>query len=450
MNQNTLVRSLGLREALAVVIGTVIGTGIFLKPAIMSHQVGSPLWVLLAFAAAGLLSFCGALCYAELGSLFPRAGGEYVYLREAYGSPLAFLYGWMRFWIGSPGSIAAYAVGATTFLNGVFPLGGGLANVVVAVSLVWVFSLMNCLSVAIGGKFQAFLTLLKLVMIIGLALSLFLFASTGSWGHLSEVETQFRGWSAFGLAMIAALWAYDGWNNMPMVAGEIKDPHHNIPRALGFGMIGIFLIYLLANLSYFYALPFSQVLSANSSYNPEALPVATQAAQSVFGPVAIGVLSIAFVVSALGAMNGSILSGSRIPFAMARDRLFFKGLGILSEKHRVPFISILIQAVVASLLAMTGTFDQLTDYVVFTAWIFYALVTAGVIILRRQRPQAERSYKVPLYPWLPIVFIICSVLLLINTLINSPLESGIGLVFILSGIPVYLIFAKKIRNSDLP
>jgi APA family basic amino acid/polyamine antiporter len=451
MTNESLLRRLGLKEASAIVIGTVIGTGVFLKTAVMAQQAGSPTWVLVAWAVAGALSFAGALTYAELGALFPRAGGEYVYLREAYGDMMGFLFGWMRFWIGSPGSIAAYAVGAATFLNGIIPFADPSHKTLVALGIIAAFTGLNCFSVAFGGKLQTFMTALKLFMIISLTLAIFYGATTASWSHLdTPMGAGWKSWSGFGAAVLAALWAFDGWNNLPMAAGEIKDPGHVIPRALGLGMLAILGIYGLANVAYFYALPFDEILHSSSTLYREALPVATKAALVAFGPAAVGLLSAAFVFSAIGALNGSILTGARVPFAMARDGLFFKKLGEVSHRARVPVIALLVQGVWASVLAISGSFDQLTDYVVFASWIFYALVTSSLFVFRKRLPNAERPYRAPLYPWLPIVFLVCSVLLLINTVITSPRESGIGLAFICTGVPFFYAYKRwgqKIEKS---
>lgn len=441
-----LVRGLGLTDAAAIVVGSIIGTGVFLKTATMANLVGSPSMVLLAWVVAGLLSLTGALAYAELGTLMPNAGGEYVYLKEGYGDFWAFLYGWMRFWIGSPGSIAAYSVGAMTFLSGIVdlsPVGGKAAAAVVVIIA---FSSINCMSVAFGGRIQSFMTALKLMMIIGISFGIFFFSRTGSTEHFAQTDVAIQGvagWSAFGSALLAALWAYDGWNNLPMVAGEIKNPQRNIPLSLGLGMLAILAIYGVANVAYFYALPFQEILTSNSSANPDALPVATKAALTFLGTSGITILSVAFVFSALGAMNGSIMTGARVPYAMARDGLFFKKLGNVNEKSLVPVVSIIVQGIVSMMLALSGTFDQLTDYVVFSSWIFYAMVTGVVFVLRKRMPDAPRPYKTIGYPILPIVFIILGFLLLINTVMTSPKESSIGLGFILAGIPVYLLFKKS-------
>lgn len=443
-----LVRGLSLIDAASIVVGSIIGTGVFLKTTTMSALVGNPWMVLVIWVVAGLLSLAGALAYAELGSLMPDAGGEYVYLKEGYGDIWAFLYGWMRFWIGSPGSIAAYAVGAMTFMSGAVDLSivGGKSSA--AVIVIIIFSSINCLSVSFGGKLNSIMTGLKLAIIIGLSAGI-LFAGQGaSISHFSESSpgfSGFAGWSAFGSATLAALWAYDGWNNLPMVAGEIKNPQRNIPLSLGLGMLIILAIYCVANVAYFYALPFTEVLTANSDAYPDALPVATKAAMTFLGTSGITILSAAFVFSALGAMNGSIMTGARVPYAMAKDGLFFKQLANVNDVTMVPVVSVIIQGIVSMLLALSGTFDQLTNYVVFSAWIFYAMVTGVVFVLRKRKPDAPRSYKTFGYPVVPLVFIILATLLLINTVIESPKESSIGLAFILSGIPVFFIF-RKLRS----
>jgi APA family basic amino acid/polyamine antiporter len=392
------------------------------------------------------------MAYAELGSLMPDAGGEYVYLKEGYGDMWAFLYGWMRFWIGSPGSIAAYAVGAMTFLSGAIDLSFVGGKAAAAVIVIIVFSSINCLSVAFGGRLNSIMTGLKLAMIIGLSLGIFIFGRDGSLNHLSPYApgvTGFTGWGAFGAATLAALWAYDGWNNLPMIAGEIKNPQRNIPLSLGLGMIVILAIYSVVNLAYFYALPFSEILNANSNDFPDALPVATKAAMTFMGQSGVTLLSAAFVFSALGAMNGSIMTGARVPYAMAKDGLFFQKLATVSEATFVPVSSIIVQGVISILLALSGTFDQLTNYVVFSAWIFYAMVTGVVFVLRKKMPHAPRAYKTIGYPFVPIVFIVLAVLLLINTVLEAPKESIVGLGFIAAGVPIYFIFRKLNQKKSV-
>ena len=445
-----LVRGLTLTDSISIVIGTILGTGVFLKTATMAQTMGNPTWVFVAWIVGGLLSLTGALAYAELGAIMPDAGGEYIYLKEGYGEVWGFLYGWMRFWIGSPGSIAAYSVGAVTFASGMIDLEFLGGRTVAAVLVIAFFSLLNCFSVAFGGRLNSLMTGLKLCIILCLCFGIFFFSETTSFDYFTQstpgVEG-FVGWSAFGSAVLAALWAYDGWNNLSMVAGEIKNPQRNIPLSFGLGLLSILGIYALANVAYFYALPFSEVVTANSSMYPDALPVATKAAQSFLGQYGVSILSAAFVFSALGAMNGSILTGARVPYAMANDGLFFKKLASIHAKSNVPVASIMVQACVSIMLALSGTFDQLTDYVVFTAWIFYAMVTSVVFKMRKKRPDIERKYKAIGYPILPAVFIIVGVLLLINTIYTSQKATMIGMGFILAGVPVFYLFRRSRKSA---
>jgi APA family basic amino acid/polyamine antiporter len=445
--QIQLVRGLTPLHAGALVVGTVIGTGIFLKAGIMSQTVGSPGWMLLAWVAAGILSFAGALVYAEIGTLFPRAGGEYVYIREAYGDLMGFLYGWMRFWVASPGSIAAYAVGGATFLEGAhIPFIHGLRTPL-AVGFIVFFAGLNCLSVRFGGRVQSFVTALKITIILGLIFGIFILSPGGSWDHLAATGRggAWPGFGAFGMAVLAALWAYDGWNNMPMVGGEIQNPQRSIPLALIIGVGGVMLIYTLANIAYVYALPFGELLSANSKLHPDGLPAATKAASPFLGPAGTVLLSVAFFISATGALNGSILTSSRIPFAMAREKMMPRFLAAVHPGTHVPVRSVLIQGGWAAVLAISGTFDQLTDYVVFAGWLFYALASISLIIFRIRMPDAPRGYRVPLYPWLPLGFAIVAAALLVNTLLTSPRESLTGLAFIASGVPVFFWMRRRER-----
>jgi len=463
-----LIRGLTLTDTTALVIGTVIGTGVFLKTAVMAQDVGTPTLVLIAWVAAGLLSLAGALTYAELGAMLPHAGGEYVYLRHSYGDASAFLFGWQRFIVAGSASIAALGAGFAVFLSAFLPLNQVWAErkltllnqtinwqfgskQVVAVAVILLLSALNCLTVAFGGKVQSVLTVLKiagLVLIIG---GVFFFAPSVTWSNLATPAgtTQTGGFallSAFGVAMLAALWAYDGWNNMPMAAGEVQNPGRNIPRALIGGMIVVMTIYCLANLAYFYALPFGEIVTSNSTAHREALPVASKAAQSFLGEYGGRIVALAFVVSALGALNGSILSNARVPYAMARDGVFFASQARLSRTTRVPVIAIMIQAVWSSVLALSGTFDQLTDCLLFASWIFYGLVTSSVFVLRRKLPNAERPYKTIGYPLMPLVFVLVATWLVINTLVNKPVESVVGLVLMALGLPLYFYFRLRQRS----
>lgn len=456
-----LIRGLTGFDTTALVVGTVIGTGVFLKTAVMAQQVGTPALVLAAWVAAGVLSLAGALAYAELGAMLPEAGGEYVYVRESYGETAAFLFGWQRFAVAGSASIASIASGFAIFLAAFLPLGDVWARrqltllgqtfewqfgmrQVAAVAAILVLSVVNCFAVAVGGRVQSALTVLKVGGIAFVVLGIFFFGHTADWSHLRApaAAPAWSGIAAFGTAMLAALWPYDGWNNMPMAAGEVRDPGRNIPRALATGMLIVMAVYCLANLAYFYALPFEEVTTSNSTLHRAALPVASRAAMTFLGESGGKLVAIAFVVSALGALNGSVLANARVPYAMARDGYFARAFAQLSPVTRVPVRVIAVQAVWSSVLAVSGSYDQLTDCLLFASWIFYALTTSAVFVLRRRRPDAERPYRTFGYPLTPALFVLVSAWLVINTLLERPVESVTGIVLILAGLPVYAWFRR--------
>jgi len=456
-----LVRALSLRDAIALVL-TVIGTGVFLKTAPMAQLVGSPSKVLLAWLAAGLLSLAGALTYAELGTMIPEAGGDYVFLREAFGGLAAFLFGWANLVLIATGAIAAVATILASFLSAFIPLGAIwvtrdfhlLGQVVhwrlgiqqlVAVAVIILFSAINARGVTAGARVQWLATLAKLGGIAIIVVGVFLLSHTGSWQHLRSPVTAGivgGGLSAFGAAMLAALWAYHGWANVAMVAGEIEKPERNIPRALIYGMVIVIGVYLVTNLAYFYALPFNEVLTANSTAYRDALPVAAKAAQTFF-KYGSKLVSIAFIIAVIGTLNGIILMNARVPFAMARDGLFFRKLGDLSPTTGVPITAIWVQAIWASVLALSGTFDQITNSVIFAMWIFFALVGSSLFVLRRKLPAAPRRYRTPGYPVVPILFVLVAIWLVINSVKAYPVESGAGLFLIALGLPFFFFFRRS-------
>jgi basic amino acid/polyamine antiporter, APA family len=454
-----LVRGLTAFDTTALVVGTVIGTGVFLKAAVMAQVVRTPALVLAAWVAAGLLSLAGALAYAELGAMLPEAGGEYVYLRESYGPAAAFLFGWQRFFVGGSASVASIASGFAIFLAAFVPLGEAWVRrdvtllgqtfewqlgprQLVAVAAIVLLSAVNCLAVATGGRVQSALTVLKVGGIAFVVLGILLFGRGADWSHLRAPASApaWSGFAAFGTAMLAALWPYDGWNNMPMAAGEVKDPGRNIPRALFGGMVIVIAIYCSANLAYFYALPVEEVASSNSTLHRDALPVASKAAMTFLGEYGGKLVAIAFVVSALGALNGSILSNARVPFAMARDGYLAARLAELHPRTLVPVRVIVVQAVWSSLLAVSGSYDQLTDCLIFASWIFYGLTASAVFVLRRRRPDAPRPYRTLGYPLVPALFVLVAGWLVVNTALERPVESVTGIVLILVGLPVYAVF----------
>jgi APA family basic amino acid/polyamine antiporter len=452
-----LARALSLRDAIALVL-TVIGTGVFLKTATMSQLVGSPSTVLLAWLAAGLLSLAGALTYAELAAMMPKAGGEYVFLREAYGDLLAYLFGWSSLMLIASGGLAAVSTALASFLAAFVPLDAvwvtrdlhllgqvvhwrfGVQQVV-AVAVILLFAWVNSRGTGVGARVQWVATVAKLGGIAIIVLGAFFLSNTGSWEHLKIPPEQpiASGMGAFGAAMIAALWAYHGWSNVPMMAGEIEKPERNVPRALIYGMLIVIVVYLITNLAYFYALPFAEILTSNSTAFRDELPVAAKAAQAFWSHGA-QIVSLAFIIAAIGALNGITMMNARVPFAMARDGLFFRFLGILSPKSQVPVNAIWFQAIWACLLALSGTFDQITTPLIFGVWVFAALVGSSLFILRQKLPAAPRRYRTPGYPVVPALFVLLALWLVVNTLVAYPVESVAGLVLMALGLPFYFYF----------
>jgi basic amino acid/polyamine antiporter, APA family len=455
-----LARALSLRDALALVL-TVIGTGVFLKTAPMAQLVGTPSNVLLAWLAAGLLSLAGALTYAELGAMMPEAGGEYVFLREAYGHLPAFLFGWTSVMLIASGGLAAVSTALASFLASFVPLGAVWTNhdlhllgqvvhwrlgiqQLVAVAVILLFSAINSRGVSVGGRVQWIATVAKLAGLAIIVLGAFLLSHLGSWHHLSApatARTAPSGISAFGAAMLAALWAYQGWTNLPMVAGEIEKPERNIPRALIYGLLLVIVVYLITNLAYFYALPFGDVLTSNSTAYRDALPIAAKAAQA-FSSYGAKIVSLAFIIAAIGALNGITLMNARVPYAMARDHLFFGPLAKLDTESRVPVNAIWFQAIWACVLTLSGTFDQITTSVIFAVWLFTALVGSSLFVLRRKLPAAPRRYRALGYPVIPALFVLVAAWLVVNSIATTPVESAAGLLLMAVGLPFYMYFHR--------
>jgi APA family basic amino acid/polyamine antiporter len=460
-----LIRGLDFTGATALVAGSMIGTGVFFKAAIMAQQVGSPMLVLLAWLAAGLMSLAGALTYAELGAMLPQAGGEYNYLRAAYGHMPAFLDGWMRAVVASAG-VAALGAGFATFLSAIVPMHAVWASTtlhlfgrevawqlgvkeLVAVAMILLFGVANCAGVAFGGRLQTVLTAAKVLGIAIIIVGAYFFSNDGTFSNVTSFNVNpvspgyFSGASAFGAAVLSALWACDGWAFMPMVAGEIKNPARNVPRALIVGVLGVLALYGLVNLGYFYALPFDQVAASNSTLHRDALPVASRVAQTFLGAYGPLLVSILCTISIAGAMNGVILSLARMPFAMSRDGLLGRAFGEVSARSHAPVWSVLAITGWSCILALSGTFDQLTDLTIFGQWIFYGLTGAAVFVLRRKMPDAPRPYRTVGYPLTPLVFVGCAAALVFNSFSASPVEAAAGVLLIALGLPVYFYYRRK-------
>ncbi len=468
-----LVRGLGLLAAVSIIIGNVVGTGVFLKARVMTCNVGTPGWVIAAWVAAGILSLAGALTYAELSAMKPEAGGEYVFLRDAYGRIWSFLYGWMQIFIAKTGSQASVAVAFAIFLNDF--VGGKLkqtlfqANIfgsdweltslqIVAVMMIVIITTLNCASVAFSGQLATYFTVIKIALILLVGFGAF-FLADGNFAHFNTANmggacegvadsvrygvagTTFM--AGFGAAMLGALWGYDGWNNLTLIAGEVKNPQRNIPIALIGGTALIIVLYVFVNVAYFYVLDPTAVASVSKDSS-----VAREVAVRFLGVGALVLMTAGLMASSVGTLHTSILTGARVPYAMARDGVMFKSMGKLSEGTRVPVISLVVQGIWACLLAVSGSFDTLTDYVIFGSWIFYAFVTASIFVFRKKMPDAVRPYKAFGYPVMPILFLLVAGWLLINTIWTSPTQSFAGIFLILLGLPVYYYLTRN--NSEPP
>ncbi len=457
IDKTTLVRGLGLIAAISIILGNVIGTGVFLKARVMTCNVGSPFWVIAAWSAAGILSLAGALTYAELSAMKPEAGGEYIFLRDAYGRVWSFLYGWMQIFIAKTGSQAAVAVAFAVFLNDF--LGGKLKQTllttnilgfqyeltslqIIAVMMIVIITTINCASVSVGGQLATYFTVIKIALILLVGIGAFLLAD-GSFAHFGmsnaggicesvpdSVKYGAAGYSfaaGFGAAMLGALWGYDGWSNLTLIAGEVKNPQRNIPLALIGGTILVIILYVFVNAAYFYVLDPTQIASVSKDSS-----VAREVAIRFMGAGAIVLMTAGLMASSLGTLHTSILTGARVPYAMAQDSLMFKSLGRLSSGTRVPVGALIVQGIWACLLALSGSFDTLTDYVIFGSWIFYAFVTASIFVFRRKYPDAPRPYKAFGYPVVPFLFLLGAGLLLYNTMQTDYHQVREGLAFISS------------------
>jgi APA family basic amino acid/polyamine antiporter len=454
-----LIKGLGLYGAASVVAGTMIGTAIFVVPSKMLRLVGTPWMVLLVWVCAGVLSLFGALGYAELGAAIPEAGGEYVYIHRAYSPMMGFLYSWTQFVVAKSTSIAAIATGFVLYLSYFFP---GLSDVVWqtdlslaghsttfkltglqlgATVMILLLSGINVLGVRRAGAVQTLFTASKL-LVLGVIIVLGLTLGHGSWDHFrSQPVAEFHGGTlaAFGVATVSALWAYDGWNNLSMVAGEVKNPQRNMPIALIFGTLLVIVVYLLVNMAYFYILAPAAVAGTQT--------VAADSARVFLGKAGGAFVAIGVMISTFATLNGSILSGSRIPFATARDGLFPQPLAKLHPRFSTPAVSIMSQAIVAGLFALSGQYDTLYTKAIFSEFLFYALVTGGIFVLRRRAPDLPRPYRTWGYPVIPAIFVGLSVLLLINTFLEQRTDSLWGLALVGSGIPLYFLWKLWRRNT---
>ena len=437
-----LPRVLGLVSIIGIVIGTMIGSGIFINPAKVAHDVGTPLIMLVVWIMGGILSFFGALAVAELGSMFTRAGGIYVYLREAFGPKVAFLFGWTLFLVIESGTIATLAVGfSTKYLPFFFDL-SGLQTKIVAIVLIAALALVNILGVRKGAYLMNFLTAIKFIALIAVCVLIFIFAKGSTVNFITGGSTAAASGGvlgSFGLALVAVLWAYKGWETGTYSAGEIRNPQKKLPLGLFIGTLTVLILYVLANLAYLYVFPASRMAASGR--------IAADVMAEVFGPTGASAIALIILLSMTGTANGHILTSSRVFYAMAQDGLFFKSVANVHPRYQTPHVSIILLASWAAVLSLSGTFEQLFSYVIFGFWIFMGLTVAGVLILRRKRPDLPRPYKTWGYPVTPILFILSSIFLTVNSLIQNFWNSAIGLTLIALGIPVYYIWQGRGKNS---
>ena len=483
-----LERGLGLLDATMIVIGSMIGSGIFITSAESARLVGSPGWLLAAWALAGVLTITGALCCAELAAMLPRAGGQYVFLREAYGPLWGFLFGWALLLVVQTGTIAAVAVAFANFIGVLAPQISGTNYLIaphtlgryaislstqqlVAVLMILLLTYTNTRGLQVGKVIQNTFTFTKTaalaaLVVLGLAFGLnhASAAFTSDWWHpwangwqpqTAQAGLNVAGGLALmlllGRAMTGPLFAQSAWNNVTFTAGEVRAPGRNLPRALLMGCASVVALYLLANLAYVVTLPLAGIQNAPQNR------VATATMQAIFGPTGATLMAIAIIISTFGCNNGLILAGARVYFAMARDWLFFKRVGTVNT-HRVPAFALVIQGIWAALLTLPRTvtidpktgaqvfgnvYTQLLEYIVSADLIFYALMVGAVIVLRRKQPDTARPYRTFGYPFVPIIYVTIAALVVLDLAYLTPLTSGIGYLLVLTGIPVYFIWRKQ-------
>ncbi|HEV2342267.1 MAG TPA: amino acid permease [Candidatus Acidoferrales bacterium] len=463
-NSPELVRGLGPWASIAIVVGTMVGTGIFIKPATMAAAAGTVGLVTLAWVLGGALSLFGALSVAELGAAIPEAGGTYAYLNRAFGRVWAFLFGWTYSIIGAPTSIATIAAGLLQFASFLFPVIAAPLWVwhysnpfthapsvfaftwaqPLAVVAIFLVTFINYFGVRLGGRVQVALTVIKIAAVVAVIFIGFLFGK-GSFANFHSVSPAMKhlGITAGLLtAMASALWAYDGWINLTFVGSEIENPERNIPLSLVFGVLVVCGIYVAMSAACFYVLAFSKAASSGH--------IASDVIARATGAGAATWMTIIMMVCALGTLNSSILTNARVDYALARDGLFFRVARGVHARFRTPANALVFQGILASVLALSGTFDELSNLYVFLVWIFYAAQTVGVIVLRVREPNMPRPYRMWGYPWVPVLFILGALALTVNSWMQQPLRSTIGLGVMVIGLIFYSRWRKRVPDAQAP
>jgi len=453
-----LLRKMNLLDSTFLVIGAIVGSGIFMTTGFIAEYLPSPLMILIVWLLGGFFAMSGALAFAELGAMYPRAGGQYIYLREAYGPWAGFLYGWGFFWVIECGGVAALAVGFAEYFGYFVPalstktyflkfnlLGFDYSlstGQLVAVASILFLTAINYMGIKSGIVVQNIFTFLRIAAVVALIV---LGLTVGSKAGVVSFEGLLKGdisfsIKLFGLAFIAVLWAYDGWYGINCAAGEIKNPGKNIPRGLILGTLSVMLIYFLMNIVYVSALPVERMKGVTR--------IGELASTQLFGPTATLFISATIMISIFGCLSASILYGPRVYFAMAQDRCFFKSMRYVHPRYRVPTKAIVWQGIWSSLLCLSGTFQDLIEYVVFALVIFWAATGLAVIILRFKQPEISRPYRAWGYPILPILFVLINLGVFFNTIWAQPFQSLIGLIILIAGIPAFLYWQSKERGAS--
>jgi APA family basic amino acid/polyamine antiporter len=457
VSQPGLLKSLGLLDATTLVIGSMIGSGIFIVSADIMRQVASPGLMIATWVVTAVLTVIAALSYGELAAAMPEAGGQYVYLREAFGPLTGFLYGWTLFLVIQTGTLAAVAVAFAKFAGVFVPwisahnrlAGVGRFGVssqqLVAIAVLALLTWINTRGVRTGARVQNTFTFLKVGALLGLV---FLGLALGRnpqaiaenfgnfWAHADWTFSTIR---VVGVAMVGSLFAAVAWENVTFTGGEVRNARRSLPRALAIGTAVVSILYIACNFVYLAALPMEAIQHA-----PEDR-VATAAASVILGPAAVQVMAAAIMISTFGCLNGMILAGARVYYAMALDGLFFRPVARLNERRRTPVVSLAVQCVWACLLTLSGTYSDLLDYVIFAVMLFYMLTIVGVFVLRRTRPAMERPYRAPGYPVLPALYIVVTAVIEVLLLVYKPNYTWPGLIIVLLGVPVYYIWGKRLR-----
>jgi APA family basic amino acid/polyamine antiporter len=423
-------------DATMINAGGIIGSGIFMVPATVALYTASSSLFFMVWILGGIVSLFGALSVAELGAAMPKAGGQYVYLNEAYGPVWGYLYGWSAVAVINTASMAAVGVAFAEYLKFFYTI-SDLAVKEIAIFSIILLTIINIVDVKSGARFQNIFTFAKLGAILGVIL-LGLFLEGGSTQNFSPLFTDRPSLSLIGplgLAMVAVLWTFDGWIFVTYVAGEVKNPERNIPLSLIFCMVIVVSVYIALNTVLVYVLGFDQMIGSEL--------VMADAASKFIGGKGAAIVTIIILISLIGANNGFILTSARINYAMARDNRFFKQAAFIHPKFQSPANALIIQCIWACLLTFTGTFNQLITYIIFASWIFYGMSAGAVIILRKKKPDMDRPYKTPFYPWIPIIFILFAIFLTVNTILEAPRDAAIGTGIILAGLPLYYYWKKN-------